>query len=357
MYEYQDIKKVHLELTTRCNAACPQCPRNVQGGPTNPNLPIVELTLDLIGRIFPVEFILQLEHITVCGNYGDAIFAKDVFQILDRFRSQNSRLDIELHTNGSARQTVFWQTLAKTIDRCVFAIDGLEDTNHLYRRNTDWNTIIRNVKAFIEAGGVAVWNFIPFRHNEHQVERAADFARELGFSKFYVKRTGRFYLHGELQQFVPIVDSSGNLVGRLELPIAKSLRNPVAQSLYERNREGSEYERELTKAPISCVAERSRGIYVSAEGFVFPCCWMAQIYGHGKPSSRKAQILRLISEYGGGLDAIDATRRPIEAIVGGEIFQIAIPNGWRPGPERLEICARQCGPYRLSSSQKTASLI
>ena len=27
---------MHLELTTRCNAACPQCPRNLQGGAENP---------------------------------------------------------------------------------------------------------------------------------------------------------------------------------------------------------------------------------------------------------------------------------------------------------------------------------
>jgi MoaA/NifB/PqqE/SkfB family radical SAM enzyme len=357
MYEYEEIKRVHLELTTRCNAACPQCPRNDHGGKTNANLPIVELNLCLIKRIFPIEFVRQLDHITCCGNYGDAIFAKDVLPILQRLRSQNSQLDIELHTNGSARQVGFWQILAETVDRCVFAIDGLEDTNHLYRRNTEWHTIIRNVRSFIGAGGVAIWNFIPFRHNEHQVQRAADLARELGFRKFYVKRTGRFYLHGELHQSLPILDSLGRVVGRLELPIARELRNPVAQSLDEGNGVTSGYESELAHAPIECVAERSRGIYVSAEGLVFPCCWMAQIYGHGSPSRRKAQILRLVEEYGGGLDAINAKKRSIEAIVSSEIFQMAIPAGWEPGQERLEICARQCGPYRLSAAQKTASLI
>ena len=32
-----------------------------------------------------------------------------------------------------------------------FNIDGLEDTNHLYRRNTDFNKIINNAQAFIGA--------------------------------------------------------------------------------------------------------------------------------------------------------------------------------------------------------------
>ena len=46
-----------------------------------------------------------------------------------------------------------------------FAIDGLEDTNHIYRRNTDWVKIVQNATAYIAAGGRAEWDFIVFAHN------------------------------------------------------------------------------------------------------------------------------------------------------------------------------------------------
>ena len=57
-------------------------------------------------------------------------------------------------------------------DKVIFAIDGLEDTNHLYRVNTNFNKIMENAKAFINAGGIARWDFIAFAHNEHQIEEA-----------------------------------------------------------------------------------------------------------------------------------------------------------------------------------------
>ncbi len=53
MFSYEEIRKVHLELTDKCNAACPQCSRNERGGPVNPLLPLTELTLDDIKTIFP----------------------------------------------------------------------------------------------------------------------------------------------------------------------------------------------------------------------------------------------------------------------------------------------------------------
>ena len=36
MYNYSDIREVHLELTSKCQASCPMCPRNIQGGIVNP---------------------------------------------------------------------------------------------------------------------------------------------------------------------------------------------------------------------------------------------------------------------------------------------------------------------------------
>ena len=38
MYKYEDIKEVHLEVTQRCQAACPMCDRNMNGGDDNPHL-------------------------------------------------------------------------------------------------------------------------------------------------------------------------------------------------------------------------------------------------------------------------------------------------------------------------------
>ena len=68
--------------------------------------------------------------------------------------------------------------------RVVWGIDGLEDTNHIYRVGAKWEKIINNAKAFIDAGGIASWQFIEFEHNKHQIEEAKQLAKELGFKEF-----------------------------------------------------------------------------------------------------------------------------------------------------------------------------
>lgn len=357
MYEYGGIRRVHLEVTTQCNASCPQCPRNIGGGRVNPRLPITELRVGDIRRILPAQFVRQLRHITICGNYGDASMAQDLVEICEYFSGVNPRLDLEIHTNGSPRNGMFWTQLASLISRCIFAIDGLEDTNHIYRRNTRWHSIMRNAEAFIGAGGSAEWNFLVFRHNEHQVEVAAALAKDMGFKAFYVKRTSRFFKSGIVRNSVPIMDSDGKVTGALELARSAEFRNAETTALADRHGTREQYETYLQETDITCPAARSQGIYISAEGLVFPCCWMAQIYAPGTVSRRKAQVHRLIKDYGGSIGAINALKRPLEAVLEGEIFRFGIPSGWERGTDRLEVCARQCGKHRIGGAQKAESII
>ena len=104
IYRYDEICSVHLELTHRCNAACPMCARNLSGGATNPDLPLVELSLDDIKKILLPEFVAQLRQIYACGNYGDPIVARECLSIFKYLRECNSELNLCLHSNGSARR-------------------------------------------------------------------------------------------------------------------------------------------------------------------------------------------------------------------------------------------------------------
>ena len=45
MYRYQDINTVHLEITQKCQAACPMCDRNMNGGADNPHITNAELSI------------------------------------------------------------------------------------------------------------------------------------------------------------------------------------------------------------------------------------------------------------------------------------------------------------------------
>lgn len=55
-FKYENIKGLHLELTTKCNAMCPMCNRNFRGR-VRKKLPIIELSLDDIKKILNPDFI------------------------------------------------------------------------------------------------------------------------------------------------------------------------------------------------------------------------------------------------------------------------------------------------------------
>ena len=92
MYRYDEIKTIHLEITDKCNAACPMCARNINGGEDNPQLPGTELSLDDVKKIFPPQFIAQLDRMYMCGNYGDPVVARDTLEVFKYFRSNNPRI-------------------------------------------------------------------------------------------------------------------------------------------------------------------------------------------------------------------------------------------------------------------------
>lgn len=77
MYKSKDIRVVHLEITQLCQAACPMCDRNENGGKDNKHITNAELSLEDCKKIFSPEFIKQLTTMYMCGNLGDPIVAKE----------------------------------------------------------------------------------------------------------------------------------------------------------------------------------------------------------------------------------------------------------------------------------------
>jgi MoaA/NifB/PqqE/SkfB family radical SAM enzyme len=168
MINFKDIRDVHLEMSSLCNASCPWCPRTFWGYPHNGGYPETNLSLPEAKIIFQPNFLTQLTSIRINGNFGDIVMNPATPDIVDYFFSVNPELSISISTNGGAKHTKFWTQLAQTPAAVSFCLDGLEDTHHLYRQNTVWSTVIRNAQTFIKAGGRAIWKMIEFDHNRHQ---------------------------------------------------------------------------------------------------------------------------------------------------------------------------------------------
>lgn len=347
MYLANQVKSVHLEITTKCNAACPMCLRTVCGGEINPQLPLVELSLEDIQKILYPEFVAQLQKIYMCGNYGDPVVAKDTLEVFKYFREINPKIRLSMFSNASARPASWWQELATVVDEVHFAIDGLADTNHIYRRNTNFEIIMRNARAYIEAGGKARWDYIVFRHNEHQVEEAQKLAQEMGFFKFNLKKTGRFFSNtrSEVKNHQEVLNTKGEIEYYLEMPLMAQYQNNALKKEEELVSKYGHIEKYLDKAIVSCKVDEEKSVYISGEGHVFPCCWTAnQLYPwYFKP--RSTQMWDIINRLENKEKSISALHQPIENIINGPFFK-SIEDSWSKlsvSEGKLKPCAKTCG--------------
>ena len=348
MYRYANIKEVHLEVTQRCQASCPMCDRNMNGGADNPHITNAELSLEDCKRIFKPEFIAQLNTMYMCGNLGDPIVAKDTLEIFKYFREHNPNIWLSMNTNAGARDEAWWRELANTFGRMgavIFSVDGLRDTNHIYRQGVNWDNVERSMKSFTDAGGRARWDFLIFQHNEHQVEEAENLANEWGFEKFIKKKSGRFITTDikpkESHQAV-------NRKGEETATIAKPSENNVNLALLKQKEIEKSYgsmKEYFDKCSIKCKVAQQGSIFITAEGLLMPCCWTAgRMYKWWHTDPKVEQVWDHI-DTAGGKQGISVIENDIEDVVNGALIK-SITDSWELDSianGKLGVCAQKCG--------------
>tara|TARA_B100001057_G_scaffold451664_1_gene494879 strand:+ start:3834 stop:4901 length:1068 start_codon:yes stop_codon:yes gene_type:complete len=344
VYFYEDIKTIHLEVTQNCQAACPMCDRNCNGKGVNPHINLDELSLEDCKKIFSPKFINQLDTMYMCGNLGDPIVAKDTLEIFKYFRAHNKNIWLSMNTNAGARDEVWWSDLATTFGRMgsvIFSVDGLRDTNHLYRQGVNWNNVERSMNAFIEAGGRARWDFLIFEHNQHQVEEARELSEQKGFEKFTAKKTGRFITQdSKKKESHQAVDRKGKETTQLRKP-DKKYQNKALQKQDIIIKKYGSMDAYYDAAPIICKVKKENSLYVTAEGLALPCCWTAgRMYKWWHKDPKVEQIWDFIPDK----NALDA-RSGLDKVFDTGIFN-TIQDSWsKPtcGEGKLKVCAMKCG--------------
>lgn len=380
IYRYEDISELHVEATNRCNAACPQCARNVFGSFTNPNIDSNDLSLEDFKKICTKEFLQQIKYVNFNGNLGDPCAHKDLVNIINYISESNPKTMVNINTNGGMKTPAFWTDLGNALKDNIgsavhFSIDGLQDTNHLYRQGVDWSHLIENVKAFLATGAEANWDFIAFKHNEHQIDEAKKFAKELGFAKFFLKKSGRFVTPAKSDGYsaAPVYKKDKSFSHLIEAPTHKGLQNERVQetstnsklnlfpnklkvepnrtkdtkrklSFLKLFRMSHEEEERLGSCSIHCEVKKRSSLFINANGLIFPCCWTAWPYDSfwDIPDARQT---REVIDFFDGPDEINGTKRSIKEIVEGKFFKY-IASSWKLSSiadGKLLSCSKTCG--------------
>jgi MoaA/NifB/PqqE/SkfB family radical SAM enzyme len=188
-----------VDLSTYCNAACPQCHRtNPDGLGKQDWLPLVQWSLESFKKAFPPESLIFYERIELCGTWGDPLMNKDIFKIVKYILESNDYVIVHINTNGSIRSKKWWKEFGElSSDRLftVFDIDGINQEMHeKYRQGTLLHKIKENVEAYVSTGAQAQAFVIAFLHNEDYLDDIHNMIRDWGITgKITVIESNRFY--------------------------------------------------------------------------------------------------------------------------------------------------------------------
>lgn len=327
MIDYKNIRSVHLEISTRCNASCPDCPRNFRGVNVLDTYPIRDMSLIEFKQIFTETFLQQLDDFLINGNHGDFVTATDGLAIVEYIRLVNPTLQIRISTNASAKPNI-WQRLGELNCQIFFRLDGLEDTHNLYRINTDYKLILDNASKFITAGGHAIWAMIKFDHNSHQIDTCRELSKQLGFKQFQLVDEGR--------NTMPVFRSDKSFSHSIGLYTGSKNFNELFEKYqYYKIEPDYNVRNETVDKKINCYAKQHSQIYVSANGEVSPCCWTGfyPLASLNNPSNN--QLRKLIKDNNALLHGLEIAIKWFDQVEAS--WSQTVPNG------KIYACNSTCG--------------
>ena len=384
-----ELAQIHIELTNACNAACPMCVRFYKNSPLpRPDLEIGQITLEQFKKYFPLSILEQLNKIMFCGTQGDPCMARDTLEICDYLMGNTPEIfSVQMHTNGGMRTPDWWAKLGKVFSnrssrdlqcwRLIFSIDGLEDTNHLYRRNVKWSNLMANARAFIDAGGNAVWEYLIFEHNEHQIETARKMAEDLGFVLFVPKKAlgvdngksltsmNALNKDGKLDYIInaPKDPANRNLSNPTEPAITKTFKfNVEDYRELKKNKSNENYKdkvdrvyeiintqdtTKLDSCEIKCKAKKEWGgkeIFVDNFGRVIPCCYIGTHISGTFTDYQSMQLHKHMNEY--GWDNFDLNKYSLKEILDAGHLNRVFADSWTKDSiknGKIAYCSSICG--------------
>jgi|TARA_R110002074_G_scaffold166722_2_gene327487 MoaA/NifB/PqqE/SkfB family radical SAM enzyme len=256
-----NIRKLQIDLSSYCNAKCGACIRNVYGHKTQPGLKLAHFDVNLWNRLFAEDLSgIKIEKLSLNGNWGDACMHPDLPEMIKTMSKYQPKMLINIATNGSMHTPDWWKKLGMSVSKnpniVDFAVDGLEDTHSIYRRGTDFNKIMANMKAFIDGGGYASWVMTEFDHNCHQVDEAIERAMAIGVGEFTLRPShgSDMLIRSDTEEYI--------------ITTNKCSGKKVVKTFYEQELVSIFTDKNDTTCPWHNEGE----IQIDPWGYVHPCC-------------------------------------------------------------------------------------
>jgi radical SAM protein with 4Fe4S-binding SPASM domain len=170
-----------IDICNVCNLRCPLCPTG--------NITIARkqamLSLDQYKEIF--DKIKQYALVVSLYNHGEPLLNPDVFSIVEH--THRNRVGTNISSNFNWPQPVDINNFIRSgLDYVTVSIDGVtQEAYQQYRVRGDIAEALDNLRRLVSAKKAlksntpfVEWQFIVFKHNEHEINQARRLAAEIG---------------------------------------------------------------------------------------------------------------------------------------------------------------------------------
>ena len=179
------------------------------------------------------------------------------------------------------------------------------------------------------------------------IEKAKEFAKELGFENLHVKKTNRFINNKNYISNTSKKDS--------KVQPAKGIRfQSDFDKIVEEYGSWSNY---VNITDIDCKFQQQKALFVDFEARLWPCTWVgAPIYFSGKNNIQKVQLHKILDHYGWNFNSL--RHFSLDSVLNHEWFKQELVGSWSRTQDdepigKLMSCGRTCGTtYDFSSASK-----
>lgn len=174
-----------------CNLRCPLCPTgNGELDRAKGMLKFADYQI-ILDKIAPYAVEISLH------NWGEPLLNKDIFKIISTTRARgiatnmSSNLSIEKENIGE-------QIVKSGLEYLIVSLDGTtQDVYEQYRVRGELDLVMHNLRDIIAAKKrlrsktpTIEWQFLVFKHNEHQMAAAEELAPQIGVDKLRFRSPG-----------------------------------------------------------------------------------------------------------------------------------------------------------------------
>lgn len=377
--DYKESKlSLDIELSTFCNARCPQCSRTDEFNNLNKKewLPLKSVTIAKFKKWFPQKDLNHIKNFHFSGTYGDPGMCKDLYKIVSYIIDNSDTTTVSINTNGSMRDEAFWWDIGakgQTRLKVIFDVDGINQEMHeFYRRGTTLSKILNNMSAILETPAEISVLTILFKHNQDYLDDIQNMCRKLGVKNFDWVEGNNF-----IQSIYKFNDETGNAL-QLEqvsrnrpainaVNVDGSIISPLVKDDSERKSRRVRDYRHLDSienyTKIECHAAYRKNIKISVNGLVSPCCHLSPSlenfcnYKHSKlprssitpagvladPILLEPLIAPIMQEYINNPNIYNLNHNNIFNIVNSTWYNKSLPESWNDLETACYGCKRVCG--------------